>query len=150
VTIAAARGPASPPGWFERLDQPVGLLSYHGSEPLPHLGQAERRREWRAVPVVLRPLHGQHARPDDAAGREARVVDGERLRVAHRREREVAPRDEPTAERGHPRHRVVLAKPRQRGVGVARKVLERDRRAEGEAHSPSCVPRISFMICRGG
>ena len=65
------------------------------------------RGERRAVAAVLGAVEREHARPDDAAGREARVVDRERLRRVHHLHREVAPRDEPAVEHRHPRHRLA-------------------------------------------
>ena len=60
---------------------------------------------------VLVAVEREHARADDLCGREARVVDGERARIAHRLQHEIAPGDEPRVERRHPRDRLALAEP---------------------------------------
>ena len=57
-------------------------------------------RERRAVALVLVAVEREHARADDAPGREARVVDRERGRVAHDLQREIAAQDEPAARAG--------------------------------------------------
>ena len=56
-------------------------------------GRANGSR-WRRCSLAV---EREHARPDDLGRREARVVDGERRRVAHRLQHEVAPRHEPRA-----------------------------------------------------
>ena len=122
VTIAAASGPAkarrssAAPAGSNGVDQPVDLVGDHVGEALPDGLQAKRPRERRAVALVLVAVEREHARPDDPPGREPRVVDGERVGVAHDVQREVAAQDEPAAQRGHPRR---AARARAAGRGRA-------------------------------
>ena len=91
-------------------------------EALPH---RRRRRNGRANGarwrVVLGAVEREHARADHLPGREARVVDGERLGVAHHLQREVAARDEPAVQRRQPRHRLALAQPGEQRMSVGRR-----------------------------
>ena len=89
---------------LDGVDQPVDLGGDDLGEALAHRLQAKRARERRAVALVLVAVEREHARADDAPGREARVVDRERGRVAHDLQREVAAQDEPAAERRQPHH----------------------------------------------
>ena len=119
----------------------------------PHRVEPERPRERIAVAAVLRAVEREHARADHPAGGEARVVDGERLRVAHHLQREVAPRDEPALERGQPRHRLPLAKARQQRMRVELQLGQGRGGAEGEGLSPGrCghAPSVANRRPRGG
>ena len=131
MTIAAASGPASsrrssasPAGAIASSSRSVSSAHRRG-EALAHGVEPERPGERRAVAPVLGAVEREHARPDDLAGGEARVVDGERLGVAHHLHGEVAPRDEPAAERGQPGDRLVLAQPREQRVRVGLELGER-------------------------
>ena len=75
------------------------------------------------MPSVFVSVAGQHARPDDATGREAGIVDAERLGVAHHLQSEVATGHEPAVENGDPRERTKLRQDRMR-IGL--ELLEGD------------------------
>ena len=70
---------------------------------------------------MLVAIEREHARADDAPGREARVVDGERARVAHDLQREVAPQDEPAAEGRQPHHGRAFAQAGEQGMSAGRR-----------------------------
>ena len=116
----------------ERVDQPVGLLGDRRAEALAHGVEPERPRERVAMALVRRALERQHARPDDLPGREARILDRERLRVAHHAHRQVAARHQPAVQRRQPGHRLVLAQAREHGVWIGLQLRERHRRADRE------------------
>ncbi len=124
VTIAAAIGPANArrssaaPAGANVVDQPVGLVFGGPREPSRHLAGAKRPHEGRAVAIVLDSVEAEHARADHLGGGEARVVDGERLRIAHRRQDEVVARHQPALEAGQPRHRLGRSQAGQDGVGI--------------------------------
>ncbi len=89
-------------GRRQRVDQVLGLVGDDLREARLHGTPAKRDDERLAVAAVLRPVETEHAGPDHLAGGEARVVDGERARVAHDLHREVAARDEPAVQRRQP------------------------------------------------
>ena len=124
------------PGGRERVQQQGGLLAHRAGQRLAHGAEPQRRDEGRPVAVVLGPVEREHARPDDPRGREPRVLDRERLRVAHRGEREVAARDEPAVDRRQPRDRLALAQAGQQRVRRALELLDRRRGADREASRP--------------
>ena len=66
---------------------------------------------------VLAAVARQHARPDDAAGREARIIDGERVCVAHHVQGELAAGNKPGVQDGDPREGAKLREDRMR-VGL--------------------------------
>ena len=70
------------------VEQPVALGLDERGEALAHRPHPERPGERRPVAVVLRPVEREHAGADDLGGREALVVDGEGLVVAHHLQRE--------------------------------------------------------------
>src|SRR3954454_11771514 len=112
---------------LDGVDQAVDLGGDHVGEALPDGLQAKRPRERRAVALVLVAVQGEHARADDPTGREARVVDGERLCGAHDVQRDVAAHDQPAVQRGHPRQRRALAQP-----GEERMSARAGQRLEGD------------------
>ena len=155
VTTIAASGPASArrssasPGAGERVDEPVRLGRDERGEPLPYRIEPERRREGVAVAPVLEPVEAEHARSHDLRGREARIVDGERLRVAHDLHGQVAPRHQPAVERRNPCDRLARPQPGQHGMRIPIELLERDGGAEGQAGaSPSCTPISASRLRR--
>src|SRR5439155_12363736 len=75
------------------------------------------------VPRVLGAVAGQHARPDDLSGREARIVDRERLRIAHHLKRGLAAGDEPAVQDRHPPDRPQRCENRMR---IRLELLQRD------------------------
>ncbi len=99
---AELRSKIGRPPCGDPLEQALALGLDELREPLVHRPQTEGARERRPMSLVLRAVERQHARPDDLRRREARVVDGEGLRVAHHGEREVASRHEPPVERRQP------------------------------------------------
>ena len=123
ATIAATEsGPAIAPEVgrpvrLDRVDQRVDLARDHGREALADGVEPERARERVTVAPMLLAVEREHARPDHLRGRETRVVDRVRLRVAHHLEDEVAPRHEPGVEHRHPRDRLALAQAREYGCG---------------------------------
>ena len=80
----------------------------------------------RIVAAVLLAVEREHAGADDLAGGEARVVDGERLRVPHHLHREVAAGDEPPVEHGQPRHRLLFAQAREHRMRVLLELFQAD------------------------
>jgi hypothetical protein len=90
------------PGRFQRVDQRLGLDCGRPLEPIAHLAGAKRTDERRAMISMRLAVEAEHARPDDLRRREARIVDRERRRVAHRLEHEVMPGYEPAVERVDP------------------------------------------------
>ena len=130
-----------PPGRLERVDETVGLGCDDRLELSPHLVETEAPRERISMPVVLGPVGREHAPSHDLTRREARIVDGERLGVAHHLEREVSPGDHPSVERREPRHRLALAQAREQRVRVGLELLERRRRAERERRFAGDHPR---------
>ena len=136
ATTAAASGPASsarssavdarPPS---ASTQARRLRGHERAERRRHLARAERRPERLAVPGVRRPVGRQHARPDDAGGREAWVVDRERRRVAEHVDGDVAGGHEPAAEGVDERHRPGGAQRREVRVRIAAELLDRRRHA---------------------
>jgi hypothetical protein len=111
---------------LDRPDEALGLVADQRGEPVAHGLEAERRGERVAVAAVLGPVEREHARADDLAGREARVVDREGLRAAHHLHREIAARDEPAVEHSHPRHRFGLAQAREQRMRVRFELVEGD------------------------
>ena len=85
-----------------RVDEPLGLGAHERPEPLVDLTRPERRHVRLAVARVLGAVARQHARTDDPRRREARVVDGERVRVAQHLDGRRPTRHEVPAERGDP------------------------------------------------
>ena len=137
----------------ELVDQPRRLLLHRVRQPPPHLAQPQRRDERRPVAVVLDAVEREHALAHHLRGREARVVDREGRRVAHRGEREVAAGDEPAVDRRQPRHRLARPEAREQVVGIALEGADGDAGAEwealgphGRAHYPSVATCAS---CRG-
>ena len=122
-------------GRLDGVDQPLGLFAHHLREPIAHGGEPERARERFPVPPVLVAVEREHARPDHLAGGEARVVDGEGLRVPHHLHREITPRDEPPVEHGQPGHRLPLAQARQQRVRVVLELLQARVRADRKPHA---------------
>ena len=86
---------------------------------------------------VRRPVLREHARPHDLPRGETGIVDRERRRRAHRLQREIAPRDEPAAERGQPRHRLALAQPREQGMRIEVELLEACSSADRKRNPPT-------------
>jgi hypothetical protein len=111
------------------------------AEPPPDLAEAQRRDERRAVPRVLRSIEGEHARPDHLRGGEPRVLDGERPRVAHHREREVTAGDEPAVERRQPGDGLALAQRSEPGVRLGLELGDGRRGADRE--SETCPRRVT-------
>ena len=90
--------------------------------------------ERRPMATVLLTVEREHARPDDTAGGEARVVDREPLGVAHHLDRRVAADHHPRPEHRHPADRPVLAQPVDDRVVRTCQPLERHR---GRIHHPT-------------
>jgi hypothetical protein len=89
-------------GRLQRVDQPLGLLGHQRREARMHRPTAKRASERVAVAAVLLAVAREHARANHAPRGEARVVDGERPRVAHHLHCEVVPRDEPALQGRQP------------------------------------------------
>jgi hypothetical protein len=118
------------------LDQALRLRAHEVAEALPHRIAPERPRERAAMALVLVAVAREHAAAEHLAGAEARIVDRQRLRVAHRPQRQVPARDEPAAERRQPGHRLALPQAREQRMRIVLELLERRRRAERElAHA---------------
>ena len=122
--MAAASGPAkarrssaSPSGSMASISRSTSAATTSVKRSRDGL-QAKRARERRAVALVLVAVEREHARADDAPGREARVVDREGGRVAHDLQREVAAQDEPAAEGRQPHHGRALAQAGEQGMSV--------------------------------
>ena len=127
-----------------RVEQPVDLAPDELREALADGVEPERACEWSPVAVVLGTVEREHARPDDLSRREARIVDRERLGVAHHVEREIPPRDEPPVEHRQPGDRLVRAQPvRAARAGRALQLCERRRGADRERRAPSRPRRES-------
>ena len=90
---SSAGRPARRRGW--RPSTLDGLLHRLG-EPAPGLGQAERRLERVPVRGVRGTVQGQHRRPDHLRRREARIVDGEGLRIPQHRQRQAHAKPPPS------------------------------------------------------
>ena len=136
----------------DQVEQAFDLVAHDGREPRANGVEPKRRRERVALPAMARTVEREHARADDLRRREARVVDGERLRVAHRLENEITPGDDPAAERGHPRDRLARAQTREHRVRLALELRERDRRANRETcpHRARIDLRPRAGLARGG
>src|SRR6185436_18796015 len=67
-------------GRGDRVEQPADLVGHRRAEALAHGVEPERARERRAVAAVGLAVEREHARAYDLAGREALVVDRERVR----------------------------------------------------------------------
>ena len=99
-----------------------------------HLRGMKRRRERCAVPMMLPPVEGQHARPDHPCRREARVVNRERRWVPHDSNRELMRGHQPAADRLQPGDRRGRAQSRQNTRrGLTGQLVERDL----EDHTPN-------------
>ena len=127
------------PRRLERIEQALGLTRDERREALTDRAHPERRRKRGPVTGVLVAVTGEHARADDAPGREPRIVDRERVGVAHRGQHEVMACDQPAVEGGQPRDRLVGAQAREQRVRVLGQLLERrpgaDRVLVGRGHS---------------
>jgi hypothetical protein len=117
---------------LDRVDQPLGLLRHLLREAGPHGGEAERAGEGVAMAAVVLAVEREHARTDDLAGGEPRVLDREGRRVAHHLQREVAPGDEPPVQRGQPGHGLSLAQQREQRVRIVLELRERSGGADRE------------------
>ena len=124
----------------DRVGEPLGLLGDDGAEARVHRRQPERRGERGAVARVLVAVEREHARPDDPRRGEARVVDREGRVGAQDRQREVAPRDQPGAERRDPCHRLARTQAREQRVRV--RVERFERYASAPGISSFIAPRI--------
>ena len=97
-------------GGCQRLDEParLGLDAARRSDSVTS-GLRKARANGSRWRRCSSPSSDSMLGPDDLGGREARIVDGEARGVAHDLDAQVAARDQPAAEHGHPRHR--LARP---------------------------------------
>jgi hypothetical protein len=130
---------------LERDDQRVDLGLDERRVARAHLGEPERRDERIAMLRVVRTVAREHARADDAARREARIVDRERLVVAHHLDRQLAPGDEPAAERLHPADRADLGEER---VRVLLELLERDHSRDSASSVATSATRSAAPASR--
>ena len=90
----------------ELVDEPLRLDVYDIGEPLANGQRPERRGKRCPVARVRVAIEAEHARPDHATRREARVVDGVARRIADHLQRERVTGHQPAVERGDPRHRL--------------------------------------------
>src|SRR5256885_7066037 len=123
MTRPPPRSPLFPYTPLFRSDQCVALGLDERPEALAHRREPQQLGERVPVPRVLGAVVGQHARPDDLSGREARIVDGECLRVAHHLERRLAAGDEPAVQNRHPPDR---AQRRENRMRIRLELLQRD------------------------
>ena len=122
-------GPAGGDG----IEQPADLALDDVAEPLGDTAGAKRSCERRAVTGVCRPVEREHARPDHSGGREPRVIDGERHRVAQHLDRRRPPGDDEAVQRRHPGDRRRRPQPGEVRVHVACEVVDRRQLAQGSS-----------------
>ena len=91
-----------------------------------HLVVPEGAVERAPVARVRRAVQREHARPDHLGGGEARIVDGERARVAQDRHGQVVAGDQPGAQDRDPGGGRRGAQPRQHPMRIALQVGQRD------------------------
>src|SRR5256885_4297000 len=123
MTRPPPRSPLFPYTPLFRSDQCVALGLDERPEALAHRREPQQLGERVTVPRMLGAVAGQHARPDDLSGREALIVDRERLRVSHHLERRLAAGDEPAVQDRHPPDRPQRCENRMR---IRLELLQRD------------------------
>jgi len=123
---------------LDRVQQAVRLRADEICETGPHRVESERTGERSPVTCVLGPVEGEHAGSDDLCGRKARVVNRERVRIAHHLEREVPPGHEPaTTERRQPRDRLPFPQAAEERMGVPLEL--RDRRGGSQREDGASI-----------
>jgi hypothetical protein len=116
-----------------RIDEPIDFRRDERREPVVDGVAAERRRERVAMAGVRATVGGEHAAADDPAGGEARIIDGERRRIAQDTQRQVMAGHEPAVERRQPGDGFACAQLGEARVRIRRQIGEGDSGADGVA-----------------